>query len=224
MRVSYAEQLQNLTDNVLDMGKIVQDRYENALNAMIDHDKAEADKIGKGDDEIDDKYIKVEKLCSDLLALQQPVASDLRKITSSFKIITDLERIGDLVVNLTDYTIETQDSHLIDEKKIKDIGQFAAGMIEKSLEAYEEGNIEKARQVALSDDDMDKMCEEAKKSLLQHLIEWEGGGLEPEEAGIKGQQVTTELLAVRDLERVADHAVNISARTVYMVNTERDLI
>ena len=224
MRVSYSEQLEELTNEVLEMGDKIRTRFEGSIQAMIDHDKEAADRIGKGDDEIDDQFLYVEKLCSDLLALQQPVASDLRQIVSTFKIITDLERIGDLIVNITDYTVETEGSHLIDEGKIKKLGDFANGMIKRSLEAFQSEDTEKARRVALADDEMDQMCEEATKSLLRHLIEWEEGGLDPQEAEIKGQQVTTELLAVRDLERVADHAVNIAARTVYMVTTERDLI
>lgn len=224
MRKKYQDRLQELEEKVLEMGNTVSNRYEGALQALADHDEEKADSIGKADDDIDQKYIDIEKICSDLLALQQPVASDLRTITASFKIITDIERVGDLIVNLTDYVKRIEGPHLLDEEEILDLGTFARQMFIDSLSSYEEGDIEFAREIAERDNQMDRMCEEGTTKLLNYLIKWESGNISQSEAENKNQQVLVELLAIRDLERIADHAVNIAARTVYMVSTERDLI
>src|SRR6056297_2195725 len=127
-RKSYAEQLEELRGNVLHMGDIVLERLELAMTSMLEGNKEKADEIGAKDDQIDDLYIDIERQCCDLLALQQPVATDLRLITASYKIITDLERIGDKVVNLTDYTIEFEQDFLLDKDEIRNLGKFAGSM------------------------------------------------------------------------------------------------
>ena len=223
IRKKYEEELEDLVKQVVGLGHVVKDRFEESIEALTNHDKETADYIGKADDDIDDQYMEIEKICSDLLALQQPVASDLRLITASFKIVTDLERIGDLVVNITDYTLEIDKPPLLDEESILELASFAETMLIDSLEAYQEEDLEAARELAGRDEEMDQMCEAATRHLLQHLMEWEGQSFK-EEAESLGQHVMIELLAIRDLERVADHAVNIAARTVYMISTKRDLL
>ncbi len=223
-RKSYTEKLEGLRKDVLDMGYLVHERLNQALEAMITVDRERADSIGSGDDQIDDTYVKIEGECSDLLALQQPVATDLRLITASFKIITDLERIGDKVVNLTDYTKLFKEKRIMDEEDIKKLGNFAADMLEDALEYYNNQDLERARQLVERDDKMDNMCEESTNKILGHLIERESKTLTTEEATQLGQQVSTELLTIRDLERVADHATNIAARTIYLVSSTRELI
>jgi phosphate transport system protein len=223
-RKSYAEQLEELREGVLSMGANVHDRLLDAMEAMVEVDEKRADEIGKGDDEIDDTYVEIEKKCSDLLALQQPVASDLRLITASFKIITDLERIGDKVVNLTDYTKLLMERRILDEEDIRELGEFAGRMLEDALSYYDEQDLDGARELVNRDDRMDEMCENSTNDILGHLIEKESETLTTEEATQLGQQVSTELLAIRDLERVADHATNIAARTIYLVSSTRELI
>jgi len=223
-RKSYATQLEELREDVLEMGLQVKDRLGNALEAMVEGDRERADRIGSGDDQIDDTYVKIERKCSDLLALQQPVASDLRLITASFKIITDIERIGDKVVNLTDYTKLSRDDRIMDEEDILQLGKFAGNMFEDALEYYEKENLEAARELVERDDEMDEMCEKSTNKILGHLIESESRTLSTEEATRLGEQVSTELLTIRDLERVADHATNIAARTIYLISSTRELI
>lgn len=223
-RKSYAEQLEELREDVLDMGSTVHERLNQALDAMVHVDEEWADEIGKGDDQIDDKYVEIERKCSDLLALQQPVASDLRLITASFKIITDIERIGDKVVNLTDYTKLVRDKRIMDEEDILELGKFASSMLEDALACYDYQDEDSAREIVGRDDEMDQLCEESTKKILGHLIEKESETLDTNEATHLGQQVSTELLTIRDLERVADHATNIAARTIYLVTSARELI
>lgn len=223
-RKSYAEQLEELRDSVLDMGGTVHERLNQALEAMAQVDEKWADEIGKGDDQIDDKYVEIERKCSDLLALQQPVASDLRLITASFKIITDIERIGDKVVNLTDYTKLVRDKRIMDEEDILELGKFASTMLEDALSCYKSQDEDRAKEIVSRDDEMDQLCENSTNKILEHLIEKESETLDTDEATRLGQQVSTELLTIRDLERVADHATNIAARTIYLVTSTRELI
>ncbi len=223
-RKSYAEQLEELRQDVLKMGETVQGRLDQALEAMVHVDVERADEIGKGDDQIDETYVKIERKCSDLLALQQPVASDLRLITASFKIITDIERIGDKVVNLTDYTKLVRDKRILDEDEILELGNFASSMFEDALSCYDSQDEDRAKEIVGRDDKMDQLCEESTNRILGHLIDKESETLNTDEATRLGQQVSTELLTIRDLERVADHATNIAARTIYLVTSTRELI
>jgi len=223
-RKSYTEQLEELRESVLDMGGTVHKRLDQALEAMVQVDVERADEIGKGDDQIDDTYVEIERKCSDLLALQQPVASDLRLITASFKIITDIERIGDKVVNLTDYTKLIKDNRILDEEDVLELGEFASSMLEDALTYYGSQDADGANELVERDDEMDQMCEKSTNIILGHLIEKESETLDTEEATRLGQQVSTELLTIRDLERVADHATNIAARTIYLVTSTRELI
>lgn len=208
----------------MEMGNEVKRRYGETLQTLTEHDKEKANSLGKADDDIDEMYTEIEKRCSDLLALQQPVASDLRTITASFKIITDIERVGDLLVNLTDYVKRTDSPHLLDKEEILELGNYALQMFEDSLQSYKKKDKELAREIAERDNEMDEMCEKATWKLLDYLIKWESRKLSQDIARNKNERVLVELLAIRDLERIADHAVNIAARTVYMVTTERDLI
>ena len=223
-RKSYTEQLEELREDVLDMGDLVHKRLNQALEAMVEVDVERADEIGKGDDQIDDTYVEIERKCSDLLALQQPVASDLRLITASFKIITDIERIGDKVVNLTDYTKVIKDNRILDEEDVIELGEFASSMLDDALSYYGSQDADGANELVERDDEMDRMCEKSTNKILGHLIEKESETLDTEEATRLGQQVSTELLTIRDLERVADHATNIAARTIYLVTSTRELI
>ncbi|MBS3813388.1 phosphate signaling complex protein PhoU [Candidatus Bipolaricaulota bacterium] len=223
-RKRYAEQLEDLRRNVLKMGDLVLGRLKDAMTAMIEADVDRADEIGAGDDRIDDMYVSIEGDCANLLALQQPVAVDLRLITASYKIITDLERIGDKVVNLTDYTQEFDAEFLLDKNEIVEMSDFAGGMIDDALTYYDLQDLENARSLIKRDEEMDRMCEENTNKILHHLIKKESTSLSTEEATTLGGQVLLELLTIRDLERVADHATNIAARTIYLITSERDMI
>ena len=107
-RDGYQEQLENLRGDVLYMSEIVLDRLQMGLQALEQKDEELAWKVIDGDHEVNELYLELEQDCIDLLALQQPVAGDLRFIAASFKIITDLERIADLATNLGDYTLDAE--------------------------------------------------------------------------------------------------------------------
>jgi len=220
-RESYQEKLDQLQADVLYMSEVVLDRLRKGLDALDSKDEDLAWEVIDGDEEVNEMYLDLEQQCIDLLALQQPVASDLRFIAASFKIITDLERIADLATNLGDYTLQAE-RDVFPEVDAQSIGRFTIEMVEDAMDAYANEDPETCRLVASRDDELDGKCERASQLVVRDLIETElDDGTEVETVLA---DVSRLLLTIRDLERVGDHAVNISARTLYMVENSDELI
>jgi phosphate transport system protein len=150
-RESYREQLAELRENVLYMSELVLDRLRKGLAALEQKDDELAWEVIDGDAEINELYLELEQDCIDLLALQQPVAGDLRFIAASFKIITDLERIADLAVNLGDYALDAQ-RDVFPDVDIQDIGDVVIGMVEDAMAAYEHEDVSVPYDIAERDD------------------------------------------------------------------------
>jgi phosphate transport system protein len=220
-RQDYQERLEALREDVLYLSELVAERLRESLAALETKDAERAQEIIDGDDEINDLYLDLESDCVDLLALQQPVAGDLRLIASSFKILTDLERIGDLAVNLADYTLDAEHD-VFPEVDVQRIGDVTLEMLADAMEAYAEGDAERCHAVAAADDDLDDLCATASETVVRHLIDTERD--DDEDVDTLLADVSRLLLTVRDLERVGDHAVNIAARTLYMVENSDELI
>ena len=224
-RTDYQSSLDDLRDDVLYMSEVVAERLREGLDALERKDERLAKDVIEGDHEINDMYLELESECVDLIALQQPVASDLRFIAASFKIITDLERIADLAVNLGGYTLDAQ-RDLFPDVDMQRIGRETLGMLETAMEAYAGEDIEKCYAVAERDEEVDAMCEAASELVVRDLIEGdylaEGGA--DEDIEVLMQDVSRLLLTIRDLERVGDHAVNVAARTLYMVENDDELL
>ena len=220
-RQTYQDQLEELREDILYMSELVLDRLQDAFVALESKDDERARAVIEGDGEVNDTYLELEQQCIDLIALQQPVASDLRFIAASFKIITDLERVGDLAVNLAEYTLEA-DRDVFPEVDVQAIGDVTAEMVRDAMAAYETEDTAACREIAASDDDLDDLCQDASEMVVRDLIETEledGANVETLMA-----DVSRLLLTIRDLERVGDHAVNIAARTLYMVENDDELI
>ena len=221
-REGYQEKLDELREDVLYMSEVVLEQLRNGLTALDDKDEGLAWEVIEGDHEINEMYLELEQDCVDLLALQQPVAGDLRFIAASFKIITDLERIGDLATNLGDYTLDAE-RDVFPDVDIQEIGAEVGAMIEDSMEAYANEDPDACYAIADYDDEIDSRCERASETVARELIEREGVESEEEIEQLM-QDVYRLLLTIRDLERVGDHAVNIAARTLYMVENDDDLL
>ena len=206
------------------MSEIVLDRVRQGLEALQTKDEQLAQDVIDGDGEINQLYLDLERDCVDLLALQQPVAGDLRFIAASFKIITDLERIGDLATNLGEYTLDA-DQDVYPEVDIQAIGDAVVEMVEESMDAYAEEDVDACFAIAEQDDEIDALCSDASDAVVRDLIEREidAGSSETEIEQLMAD-VSRLLLTIRDLERVGDHAVNIAARTLYMVENDDELI
>ena len=222
-RQEYQESLSNLRDDVLYMSEVVAERLRLGLDALEQKDEATAQEVVDGDDEVNQMYLDLEGQCVDLIALQQPVASDLRFIAASFKIITDLERIGDLAVNLAQYATDA-DRDVFPEVDVQQIGVETLEMLDAAMEAYAEEDPEACYAVAERDDELDAMCEAASTTVVRDLIESDPFGEDDADAEAYMQDISRLLLTVRDLERVGDHAVNIAARTLYMIEDDAELL
>ncbi|WP_136716140.1 phosphate signaling complex protein PhoU [Halorientalis salina] len=225
-RKDYQQKLEDLQDDVLYMSEVVLERFRMGLDALEQKDEELAQDVIEGDHEINQLYLDLEQDCIDLLALQQPVAGDLRFIAASFKVITDLERIGDLATNLGEYTLDaTRDVY--PDVDIQSIGEETLAMVEDAMMAYAEQDAEGCFAISDRDDDIDAHCERASELVVRDLIETEleeQGKTDDEDIEQFLQEVSRMLLTIRDLERVGDHAVNIAARTLYMVENDDALI
>ena len=173
-------------------------------------------KIIDGDDVIDDLSLKIEEDCIRLIALQQPIARDLRVITSVLKTVTDLERIADHGTNIAEIVQRIGTGPLIKPlENIPKMAELVEGMVRDSLKAFVDRDVEYAKKTCLRDDEVDKVYE----GLLNELT---GFMLAGEEAQPLVQAMNL-LFAARYLERVGDHATNIGERVIYLVTgkTER---
>jgi phosphate transport system protein len=223
-RESYQDKLDDLREDVLYMSEVVLERLRLGLDALEQKDEALAQEVIEGDHEVNQMYLELEQDCIDLLALQQPVASDLRFIAASFKIITDLERIADLATNLGDYSLEAEED-VFPEVDIQTVADVTIEMVEAAMEGYANQDADTCYQISETDDEVDALCEKASEAVVRDLIEREvtDEATEAEVERLMGD-VSRLLLTIRDLERVGDHAVNIAARTLYMVENDADLI
>ncbi|MBU5676064.1 phosphate signaling complex protein PhoU [Alkaliphilus sp. MSJ-5] len=212
MRERFITQLRELNIKLLKMGSMVENIIEVSVQSLVNKDLDMARKVYELDDEIDELELKIEKDCMQLLALQQPMAKDLRMIGTILKIITDLERMGDHAVNIAKITIKIGDAPLI--KPLIDIprmAKLAENMVSKSLDAFMKEDVELAKEVALEDEAVDEIYEDIYMELIEMMIE------KPEII----QQATYLLFIGRYLERIADHATNVGERIIYMVTGER---
>ena len=218
-RDTFEARLDALQTDVCEMGRDVTDRLDRAVTAYAQRDPAAGRAVADGDDEINERYLDLEAECIDLLALQQPVASDLRLVVASFKILTDLERVGDLAGNLGGY-VDAMAGDTVPSVPITDIGEMALAQLEGALAAYETGDPQRCRDVAAADTDLDQRCGAATDDLVRSLVDRSPD----DDVAATLADTKRYLLTVRDLERAGDHAVNIAARTLYMVENDAALI
>ncbi|MFC7096734.1 phosphate signaling complex protein PhoU [Halobaculum marinum] len=220
-REKYQERLTQLRDDVLYMSEIVAERLRMGMDALAEKDEELAHRVIEEDAEVNQLYLELEQDCIDLLALQQPVAGDLRFVAATFKIITDLERIGDLATNLGEHTLQAE-RDVFSDVDVQRIGEATLDMLDDAMTAYAEENADACFAVAADDDDVDELCENASSAVMLELIEREG--VTEEDVDALMADVSRLLLTIRDLERVGDHAVNIAARTLYMIENNDELI
>lgn len=221
-RDRYRSELDELREDVAALGEDVLAQLETGLAALESGDPELAREVIDGDDAINEAYLKVEGYCIDLFALQQPVATDLRFVAASFKIPTDLERVGDLATNFGRYAL-AESGESPPDVDVVTIGHEAREMVEDALIAYRTGDVELSREIHARDDRIDALCQRASERVVRDLVEREAGD-DSWSAERLLDDVSRLLLSVRDVERVADHAVNVAARTVYMVEHDADLL
>jgi len=211
-RSSFHKSIEDLQVDLLKMGALVQETIHQAVKSLADMDVSLAEKTIKQDDQIDDMMLSIEDQCIRLIALQQPMASDLRMIGTAMKIVTDLERIADHAVDIAKTTVrlsgETLVKPLIDIPKMADLVQH---MLHVSLRAYVDRDISLCETLANKDDEVDSLY----SCVFQEIIELMGTNLS------SNRQLTHLLMVARHLERVGDHATNIGEWVIFMINGQR---
>jgi phosphate transport system protein len=224
-RDSFDAALDGLHADVLAFGDAVTTRLRRALSAVDTFDPDLAQSVIDGDAEINERYLGLESDCIDLFALQQPVAADLRLVTACFKILTDLERIADLATNLAALAqtlVDDVDNDTFAAVPLVEIGELALEMLDDALYAFEQRDAALCRQVVTRDDSLNTRCGDATHTIVRKLVEYT-----PQSStafGVTPDAVRQVLVLVRDIERVGDHAVNIAARTYYMLESDDALL
>lgn len=193
------------------MGSMIEKSIETAIKALVNQDVDLARHAIEADEEIDRQERIIEDLCLKLLLQQQPVAKDLRLISSALKMITDMERIGDHASDISEITIALADQPYI--KKLEHIQQMAKEtmiMLVGSIEAFVDKDLEKANEVIKRDDIVDDLFDKVKKELIQMI----------HENADKGEQAADLLMVAKYMERIGDHATNISEWVIFSITGE----
>jgi phosphate transport system protein len=204
----FVEELEQLKTKLLEMSSLVEAAIQRSISAVIHKDRSAADEVFRNEARINAIEIEVDEFCVNLLALQQPMAADLRLIVAALKINTDLERMGDLAVNTAQRARSLMEEPVI--KPMIDIPHIAGlvqSMVRKALDAFVTRDPELARSVLASDDAVDNM----RTACYHELVSF----MEKDPQNIKP---ALDLLAVtRNLERIADHSTNIAEDVLFLV-------
>ena len=208
MQRHFHEELDALKQTLLAMGGLVEDQIRRAMRALVERDDVLAQEVIDRDRQVNTYDVEVDEQCVNLLALHQPTAVDLRFITTTMKIVTDLERIGDQAVNIAQRALELnpepQLKPYIDLPRMADKAQR---MVKESLDAFVARDTALARQVCGEDDEVDALKEQIFRELLTFMMQ------DPRTI----PRAIRVILISRFLERVADHATNIAEMVVYLV-------
>ena len=207
MRRNFDEQLSILSDMLVEMGALVEKSISLAIGALEKQDKDLARQAIAFDEEIDHKEMEIEALCLKILLQQQPVATDLRVVSSALKMITDMERIGDQAADISEITMMMADSPnvLMKLEHIPKMAEATTNMVTLSIDAFIRKDLDLARSVIESDDIVDDLFMEVRKDWIEHI---RNGSADPEQAADL-------LMVAKYLERIGDHATNIAGWVIF---------
>jgi len=205
----FQEELEVLKTRLLEMGGLAEDRVRMAVRALVERDMNALETVLVSDEAINRLHIEIDDRCLKLLALHQPVAVDLRAIVSAVKINTDLERVGDLAINIaeasTRYIQHPPVKELIDIPRMATVAQ---DMLRDALDAFVRRDETLAREVLDRDDELDTLKTLVFRSLIDHMTQ------DP----VTIQPALDLVLISRHLERIGDHATNVAEDVIFMVS------
>ena len=205
----FHEEFDTFKTRLLEMGGLAEDRVRAAIRALVERDPATVEQIASGDQPINRLQVEIDSRGFLLLALYQPVATDLRAIMAALKINTDLERIGDLAVNIAEaalrYFTHPPVKPLID---IPRMAAIAEGMLRDSLDSFVRQDPALAQDVLGRDDSLDSLKTQVFRELLTYMLQ-DPSTIEP---------ALDLVLVSRHLERIGDHATNIAEEVIFMVS------
>jgi phosphate transport system protein len=205
----FQEELEQLKTRLLEMGGLAEEHVRLAVQGLVERDRALIDRVLAGDEPINRLHIEVDSRCFTLLALHQPMAADLRTVVAAVKINSDLERVGDLAVNIAEaarrYTLHPPVKQLID---IPLMAQIAQDMLRDSLDAFVRRDVVLAQQVLDEDDRLDGLKTQIFRELLTYMLQ-DPTTIEP---------ALDLILVSRHLERIGDHATNVAEDVIFIVS------
>ena len=204
----FVEDLDLLTTKLLEMSSLVESAIQRSISAVINKDKSAAEEVFRNEARINEIEIEIDEFATNLLALQQPMAADLRLIVAALKINTDLERMGDLSVNIAERAQSLMAAPVI--KPMIDIPHIAVlvqSMVRKALDAFVNRDADMARSVLASDDAVDSLRTASYHELISFM--------EQDPHNIR--QALDLLTVTRNLERIADHSTNIAEDVMFLV-------
>jgi len=207
----FQEELDSLKARLLEMGGLAEERVRTAIDALVRRDPALVVRVLEGDGPINQLHIEIDGRCVKLLALHQPMAVDLRVILSAVKINTDLERVGDLAINIAEaasrYLSHPPVKELVD---IPRMAEIAHGMLRDALDSFVRRDTTLAQRVLDQDDDLDALKTQVFRDLLACMLR-DPQTIEP---------ALDLILVSRHLERIGDHATNIAEDVIFMVSAK----
>ena len=205
----FQDDLDTLKQRLLAMGGLAEEHVREAVRGITDRDPAALDAVLASDEPINDLHIEIDDRCFKLLALHQPMAADLRAIVAAVKINTDLERVGDLAVNIAEackrYLLHAPVKPLID---IPRMGEIAQQMLRDALDAFVRRDVALAESVLAADDALDALKSQIFRELLTYMMQ-NAEKIEP---------ALDLILVSRHLERIGDHATNIAEDVIFLVS------
>ncbi len=210
MRSKFDKQLAVLHTELITMGSLCEEVISSATKALIEKDIELAKKVKEQGGEIDQKERDIERLCLKLLLQQQPVAKDLRLISSALKMITDMERIGDQAEDIAEIVYERNITPCDNAAQIKEMAEATVEMVTKSIDAFVKSDIEIAQKVVAQDDVVDRHFDEIKAKLVNCL----------KKEGIEGEYALDLLMIAKYFERIGDHATNVAEWVIFSITGE----
>jgi phosphate transport system protein len=205
----FQEELEELKARLLEMGGLAEEHVRQAVHGLVNRDRDLIDAVLAGDGPLNALHIEIDNRCFKLLALYQPMAADLRAIVAAVKINTDLERVGDLAVNIAEaarrYASHAPVKKLID---IPRMGSIAQTMLRDALDSFVRRDIDLAQHVLSEDDALDTLKTQIFRELLTYMLQ-DPSTIEP---------ALDLILVSRHLERIGDHATNIAEDVIFIVS------
>ena len=204
-RKYYDEQLDALHAELINMGQMISGAIGKAVAALLSRDTASAREVIAYDEEVDRQERAVETMCYKLLLSQQPVAGDLRRVSSALKIITDMERIGDHAADISELTLMLDALPRMSNAHLREMAAQTTEMLLHSLEAYVEQDMDKAHAVIAQDDAVDALFVAVKRDLVEAIrVDTQAG-----------EAAADLLMAAKYFERIGDHATNIAEWAIF---------
>lgn len=213
MRANYDRNLNTLHDQLVDMGNLVIASIENSVKALANKDEELAKEVINGDKYIDSLETKIEHQCFNLIMREQPVASDLRFITSALKSITDLERIGDQAGDISSINLKIANRNYEKEDlgSIIQMAEVAKSMVKDAIKALIESDLDLSKEVLTRDDEVDEYFKKVRKEVVKDV----------KEDKFATKNSLDFLMIAKYLERIGDHAENIAERVHFSITGEQ---